>query len=312
MDQKKRKEYVMGVDGGGTDTTVALAELDGLIVETTQEKLSVNPRNVGVEMTVDNLSEIISQTLKSNKDVFVASTFIGLPAVAEEFQSKIKKIKKGIEKKVPRIFEGKVVIGSDQEVAFRSGTDEKDGVLIIAGTGAVARGWKGDKQSHCSGWGWLADEGSAFFTGQKTFQAILKSFDGRGPRTALTELVGKELGVRSAEDLADFVYNQPPTDIIPLLSIVCDKAESKGDVIAKQILTGSAQELALAGKTVIKELGLGKSGFPLVLVGGMFKSKIVLEIVKREIKKEAHRVEFIRPIGDPVKGAVKRALENLS
>ncbi len=61
----------------------------------------------------------------------------------------------------------------------------------------------------------------------------------------------------------------------------------------------AGEELALAVKIVIKELGFQKREFPLVLVGGMFKSPIVLKIVKKQVKCFAPGVEFIRPRKEP-------------
>jgi activator of 2-hydroxyglutaryl-CoA dehydratase len=61
---------------------------------------------------------------------------------------------------------------------------------------------------------------------------------------------------------------------------------------------------------VIKKLKF-KGKFPIVLIGGMFKSKIVLKTVKREIKKYSPKVQFIRPKKEPVIGAIKLALEEI-
>ncbi|XOB40111.1 MAG: N-acetylglucosamine kinase [Candidatus Nealsonbacteria bacterium] len=302
--------YVIGVDGGGTKTITALANLEGKILKIARAGSS-SPRNIGIKKATDNVAKAINKLLKQKKDAKIISTFIGLPAVAEEFKSKKKEIKKEISKKVPEIFKGKVEIGSDQEVAFRSGSDQKDGVLVIAGTGSVVRGWKGKRQLHVSAWGWLADEGSAFFVGQKTFQVIFKDLDGRGPKTLLTKLTFKELKLRKKEDLVDFIYSKNPTVTVPLLSIICDKASKRGDKIAKEIMVIAAQELVLGAKLVIKKLKLESLKFPLVLVGGIFKSKIVLNRVKKEIKKIAPKVKFILPKKAPVIGAVKLAIERM-
>ena len=83
----------------------------------------------------------------------------------------------------------------------------------------------------------------------------------------------------------------------------------KKDKIAKEILVEAGKELALTGKTAIKKLILShRARFSLVLTGGMFKSKIILDTVKKEIKKFAPKVQFIRPKQEPVMGAVKLAL----
>jgi len=73
----------------------------------------------------------------------------------------------------------------------------------------------------------------------------------------------------------------------------------------------AGKELANSAKTVIKKLNFKKEIFPIVLVGGMFGSKVVLETVKNEIKKFAPKAKFIQPKVDPVIGAIKLAIENL-
>jgi len=303
------KEVVIGVDGGGTKTTTALATLEGKILKLVKTGSS-SPRNIGIKKATDNIAIAIKKVLKRDKKII--STFIGLPAVAEEFKGKKKEIRKELFKKIPEIFKGKVEIGSDQEVAFKSGSKQKDGVLIIAGTGSVVCGWKGKKQVNVSGWGWLADEGSAFFIGQKTFQAIFKDLDGRGPETLLTKLTFKELKLRKKEDLVNFIYSKNPTETVPLLSIICEKASKKRDKVAKSILIEAARELAFGANIVIRKLNFKDLKFPLVLVGGIFKSDIVVKRIKKEIKKIAPKAKFVLVKNKTVLGAVKLAIERIS
>ncbi len=300
--------YVIGVDGGGTKTIAALADLEGKILKTGKSGPS-SPRNTGIKKAADNVAEAIKKSLRGKKNIRIISTFIGLPAVAEEFKYKKGVIKKELSKRIPRIFKGDVVIDSDQKVAFRAGTEQKDGILIITGTGSVVHGWKGKKQVHSSGWGWLADEGSAFFVGQKALQSILKHLDGRGSKTLLTKLAFKEFKIKTKEDLASLIYSKNPTEIVPRFSIICDTASQKRDKIAKNIMIGAAEELVLAVKPVIKKLNFKNSEFPLVMVGGMFKTKILLNKVKREIRKISPKVKFILLKKAPIIGAVKLAIE---
>lgn len=302
---------MIGVDGGGTKITASLADLKGNILKTRVRKASANPRNVGTEKAVDNTVKIIKKIIPPGKNIKVEAVLVGMPAVAEEFRVKRGYIKRELRKKLPEKLIKKIEVVSDQEVAFRAGTDEKRGILIIAGTGCVVRGWKGKRKAHSNGWGWLADEGSAFFVGQRVFQKILKDLDGRGAKTLLTKIAAKELAFEKGEDLARLVYSQNPTEIIPLLSVVCDKASKRGDKTAVEIMTVAAEELFLAAGTVIKKLKFENSKFPLVLVGGMFKSDILLDRLKKNIKKLAPKVRFIKLKQEPVIGAIKLVLEEL-
>jgi N-acetylglucosamine kinase-like BadF-type ATPase len=303
------KQYVIGVDGGGTKTVAALADLAGKILKIGQAGAS-SPTNVGIKTAAENVARALKKILPPNRAIL--SSYLGLPAAAE-VPELIKKIKKELlkHKEISPIFKGKFEIVSDQIVAFQSGTDQKNGVLVIAGTGCVAHGWRGGKEAKTSGWGWLADEGSAFFVGRKVFQAILKDLDGRAPKTILRKIIFKKFKIKKISDFINLIYLRNPTQIIPQFSIICDEAGRSRDGIAKSILEESGRELALAAGTVIRKLNFQNKKFPLVLIGGMFKSKIVLETVKKEIKKNAPKAEFIQPKKEPVIGAIKLAIEAL-
>ncbi len=315
--------YVIGVDGGGTKTIAALADLKGKILRLAETGPS-NLRNVGIEKAAENIALAIKKVLPKKGKIL--STFIALAAIEEEYKLKKEKIKKEVlkEKGISKILKGKMVrqahhpelsrrieIGSDQIIAFRDGTNEKDGVVLISGTGCVARGWKGNKEVKVSGWGWLNDEGSGFWAGQKGFQVVLKELDRRGPKTKITKLIFKEWKLKRKEDLLKKVYSKDSVRQISFISRIVDEAAKRGDRIAISIMKEAGKELAQAAISVIKKLNFKNQKFSLVLVGKMFKSKIVLNIVKKEIRKIAPRVQFIRPQKEPVLGAVKLAIEDL-
>lgn len=310
--KKEINNFVIGVDGGGTETIAALADLKGRILRVGKAGSS-SPRNIGIERASENVALAIRKTLKRKGKII--STFIGLPAIQEDIGNKKEKIKKALfrQKGISPIFHGKLTIGSDQITAFRAGTRQKDGVLVTAGTGCVAHGWKMGKEVKASGWGWLTDEGSAFWVGQKSFQALLKELDGRGVKTLITKIAFQNLRVKTRRDLLTKVYSKNHTEIVPLFSVLCDKAAKKGDKIAKEILFQAAKELIIAAKTVIKKLSFQNQEFSLVLVGGMFKSEIVSKLFKKEIKKFATKVKFIRISKEQgVVGAVRLAIEMLN
>ncbi len=310
----KDQNYIIGVDGGGTKTITVLADLNGEILKIGKSESS-NPRNVGIEITTENIIKAIKNILPKNRNSRILSIFIGLSAVEEEFKSKVKKIQKELlkEKKISQFLKGEIKIVSDQLIAFKSGTDEKNGIILIAGTGCVAHGWRKEKEFKVSGWGWLADEGSGFWIGQKIFQAILKSLDKRGPRTLLADFVFQKFRLKKQAPnlLNQKIYTPDFIKKISSLSSICNIVVQKRDKIAQKILIEAGNELALAVKTIIKELGFFKKSFPLVLVGGLFKSKIILDVLKKEIKKIAPKTRFIIPQKEPVIGAIKMAIEEL-
>lgn len=308
-----QKYFVIGVDGGATKTVAALADLSGKILKIGKTGSS-SARNIGVEAAAQSVAGAVKKVLPKKKSK-IRSVFIGLPGV-EERPELVPKIQREFfgDKKLPLIFKGKIRIASDQIVAFRAGSDEKDGVILIAGTGSVVHGWKKNREHKSSGWGWLTDEGSAFWTGQKIFRAVLKDLDGRGPKTLLTDFVFPKIRTKKQNQklFRNKIYSRDFVNNVSSLSLICDLAARKKDKVAKNILVGAGKELALSANTVIKTLNFKNERFPLVLVGSMFNSKIILGIVEKEIKKIVPKAVFIRPKAEPVIGAVKLALEELN
>ena len=302
------QDFVIGVDGGGTKTAVALADMEGKIVSRFISGIS-HPRNVGIKKAAKSITEGIAGVLKGKRNAKVISTFIGLPAMEEEFKGRkaeiIRELKKN--KKIAVIFKGRVEIGSDQRVAFRSGANGHDGIVAIAGTGCAVHGWNGSREDKVNGWGWLADEGSAFWIGRKTFQAILKSYDGRVADTILEKTALKNLKLKSLDKLVDFVYADFASNI-PKLFRVCDDAAMAGDKVAREILIAAGKEISLSVREVAAKLIFAEQ-VPLVLVGGAYLSRWVADTAMNEIERYyPGKFDFVIS-GDPVMGAVKLALE---
>jgi len=310
----KNHDYVIGVDGGGTKTVAALADLKSKIFKKAKSGSS-NPRNVGIKMAIESIAKAVRKILPKNKKIEILSIFIGLPAVGEEFGLRIKEIQKELlkEKRISQVLKGEMVIVSDQLIAFKSGADKKEGIVLIAGTGCVAHGWKGKKEHKASGWGWLADEGSAFWVGQKIFQAVLKNLDGRGPKTLLTDFVFRKFKTKKQNlNLSNQkIYSPNFIEAVSSFSSIGNIVARKRDKSAKKILIEAGKELALSVKAVAEKLNFSKQKFPLVLVGSLLKSKIVLDTLKMEIKRFTPGAEFIIPKKEPVAGAVKMAIEKL-
>ncbi len=303
-----KKNIVVGVDGGGTKTDVWVADEYGKILSKNQGGSS-NLRDIGIKESMFTVFKTTEKALLKINQKKVLSIFIGLPAFAEEYKKKENEIKKEFLKCNKKNFKfNKVFIGSDQEVAFKSGTDEKEGIVAIAGTGSLARGWKGKKDVKCSGWGWLGDKGGAYWAGKKAYEETLKSLDGRTKKSILSNLIMKKLKIKKAEDLNSIVYKGNHVKALSQLSFLVEESASKKDRIAVSILKEGSEELSSLVINIIKRLEFKKE-FPLVLIGGMFKSEIFTNNFKKEIRKINSNALLIFPKEKPALGAVKLAKE---
>lgn len=307
----KDKYYVIGVDGGGTKTVVALANLEGEILYKIESGPS-NPYKVELKKAISNLKEGIDKVLKKFLKEKIGFIYIGLAGGLERGKERKEKIEKALKKEFPQ-FSKILKIEGDQKIAFRSGTNEKDGLVVISGTGSIAMGWRGKRKAIAGGWDWLlGDQGSGFWIGKRALEEVIKEIDGRREKTKiLKDMIFKEIGIKGVGDLYKIFYSENFVEKISSVSKIVDKAAKNKDKLAIGILKEAGKELASAAISVIRKLNFKREKFPIVLAGSMFKSKTFLSEVKKGIKKFAPKAKFILLKKEPVIGAVKLAIENL-
>ena len=79
----ERNIYYLGIDGGGSRTTAALADKDGnVILRATGE--SINFYSVGMENARNNLSDVINKIYTSIGESKFYAAFIGCSALDDE------------------------------------------------------------------------------------------------------------------------------------------------------------------------------------------------------------------------------------
>ncbi|WP_329130659.1 ATPase [Streptomyces sp. NBC_01476] len=174
-------------------------------------------------------------------------------------------------------------VGGDTEVALAAGPGAPaDGLVLIAGTGAIAARISGRRRSAVTdGHGWLlGDEGSGFWLGSHAVRAALEALDARGPWTSLVGRVTAHYFPSAAgglprqdwsplarhglaEAIVVAAYGQPPPQLA-LLSPAAVAAAEEGDAVARALLDRAAELLS----ATVRSLG-PRVGEPLVMTGGL-------------------------------------------
>jgi N-acetylglucosamine kinase-like BadF-type ATPase len=135
-------------------------------------------------------------------------------------------------------------------------------------------------------------------------------FDGRAPRTALTERICRQLGVRSAKELPGVFYNneaEESTEIARLARVVAEAA-AEGDAVARAILAQAGRDLGELAASVIRKLGFESAAFRVATVGSVFHAgDCVLDPIRQAVREVAPRAEVGPPLRPPEIGAVKLA-----
>src|SRR5439155_5566288 len=100
---------------------------------------------------------------------------------------------------------GPVEVTNDAFSGLRGGAADGVGVVVIAGTGAIAAGRSPDGRTFRTlGQGAeFGDAGSASDVSDAALRAVAYAYTGRGPQTELTELLCSLYGCRSSAELLE-------------------------------------------------------------------------------------------------------------
>ncbi|MEK7398143.1 MAG: BadF/BadG/BcrA/BcrD ATPase family protein [Candidatus Poribacteria bacterium] len=297
--------YILGIDGGGTKTLAACADIDGNILGVGMSGGS-NYHTVGLEKAIDAIKQAIEQAiLKANinkSDISIA--YMGLSGAGREKDQII--LTQAINNLA---IADEIIVKHDAFIALAGATACKPGVIVIAGTGSMAFGVNQfNQESRSNGWGSiLGDEGSAYYISQKALISTCRAYDGRGEKTALLEAIKRHFGLDDFSEIIYKVYGSSAQDIASLAPLVSQSADL-GDEIAIEILKDAGRELALSAIAVIKNLCMDEP-IQVTTAGSVFSAgKILVTSFEETLKSYNPYVEIINPKFKPVVGALLLAL----
>ena len=207
----------------------------------------------------------------------------------------------------------RVILDHDASIALAGALACQPGVVVLAGTGAMAFGMnRSGEKRRAGGWGSiLGDEGSAYYIGWRALAAACRAYDGRGPETTLITRLMEHLGLGDFTDIVKEIYGKQtlPGKIASLAPLV-SRAAKDGDEVAAIILKDAAEELALAASAVIEGLNMQDEAFEIAVSGSVFKAgEHLVTSFSKYLRSTAPHAEIIAPRFEPAMGAVFLALQ---
>jgi len=297
--------FVVGIDGGGTKTTVLCCTIDKKNIESKQFG-AFNLNSIGEEAFEALLEEIclyiesIAKTHGECKALCIGAAGISNNRMKELVSSCMDKHK---------IANWKLV--GDHEIALCGALDGKSGIGMIAGTGSICFGCdeKGNFE-RAGGWGHLiGDEGSGYALGRDALVSIAKAYDGYGEPTQIRDLLSSEMQLSTRAQIISYVYSNDKSAIASIAPLV-EKAYLQGDSIAKEIIDKNAFLLACMVEAVAKKLSLSKTN--VAMLGGLLSNKTNLRVafIKKMHEMDSNKT-CIDPLHDAATGATMMALDML-
>lgn len=293
--------YIIGIDGGGTETVGILTTETGQRLAYVQSGPS-NYHVVGAAKTQTVLKSLVEELcekagIRSTSSIHFCLGMAGLGRAED------RKIISRICDELG-ISENRILT-HDAHIALVGGTEKQQGVIVISGTGAIVYGINANgKEARASGWGYLlGDEGSGYDIAMKGLRAVARAADGRGRPTELTNRILNALELNAPGDLIGWVHAASRDAIAQVAKIVFDAARTT-DGTAEQIVNAAAEELVCAAHSVIKQLKF-VGAFDIVLSGGnLIHQTIFADKLRREFAKIVPEASVLLPKHDPAYGAV--------
>ncbi|MFZ1721034.1 MAG: BadF/BadG/BcrA/BcrD ATPase family protein [Microgenomates group bacterium] len=302
-------EYVIAIDGGGTKTDVICADVDGNIVGTGLAG-PTNLTSTSIGAAGFNLIEGIRQATESIPQVLHFKSFVmglaGLDTVHES-QKAVEAFKVALNQFTFEHFQ----LENDSLIALANGTSAENALVLISGTGSICLAKNSAGQTaRVSGMDYLlTDQGSGYAIGRQVLRHAVLSYDQRGQKTILEQLVCEQFEIQSIEEIKSKIYNPliSKSEVADLTKI-CEQAAELGDTVALQIYEHAVADLALQVLTVIKRLSLES-----VQVEGVFSGSVnhlarVREPLQLLLRQSAPNLKCIYPETPPVHGALSIAL----
>ena len=299
------RDLLLAVDGGGTKTLAAVADLKGQVLARGLGPGS-NPYTVGFIQFTEAVKEAVASALRpvigegadglGGSSGRVAAACFGMAGVdSPEDEAAVSAWVKRQE--VAPAF----LVVNDIELIMAGGTPDGWGVALISGTGSNCLGRARDGRiARVGGWGALmGDEGSGYALGARALRVAGQAFDGRAAAPALLDAALRHFGLRDIPALMHRVHapETSPADVATLAPIILELAAG-GDGPARAILDQAADDLADHVRTAVRRLGLERP--PLALGGGLFSGHLREALLAR-IGDEVGPVRYVE---DPVLGAV--------
>jgi len=306
-------KYIIGVDGGGTSTRVAIANTKGEVLAIGKSGAS-SIDTVSREETGEHIAEGLKKCLQKQFEQYnhnveeIECIFVSLGGIDSEADKEyVVKIVREYTEKIIKI--KSIVAENDTRAALAGGLAEKSGVIFIVGTGAVCFGINENLLSWKSGgWGYKIDDfGSGYFLGREALTMMVKCMDGREEDEEFQLAIKSLIGINSLSEISERLYKREfnRTDIAGIAPKVLMLAEKKNR-IALEILDKGADELTLMIKSVCKKLNI--KGQKYTALGGViegcdiYRNKLI-EKIKAELD-----IEYTSPYMAGIGGAVLLSL----
>jgi N-acetylglucosamine kinase-like BadF-type ATPase len=294
-----REGVLVGIDGGGSKTLVALADGAGQVLALRRGKATSPLESASWSTTLARQVRGVA----NRQDLLAVAAALPAHGEVEHISAAQRRVIAELFGTVPQR------VLNDVDAANIGAFAGGSGILILAGTGSMAWARDAAGASHrTGGWGEIVgDEGSGYWIGRRVLSAVSKSIDGRGGPSGLVAGVFTLLGLDPADRINQLEgwasrLTEPRTQIAALAPVAFELA-GHGDPAAQAIVDAAADELAWHVRTMERQLGAPTMAWS--YAGGLFQSAVLREAVTERVARPP-RPPLLPPVGGALLAAAQR------
>jgi glucosamine kinase len=291
---------LIGADVGGSKTAVGVSDGQTILARAEGPGAALRPGRALA--SAGSIAETVRRALatagKLSGDVLV----IGAAGAGREPErEELRKALRG------ESLAARVVVTTDIDIALVAAFETGPGIVVSAGTGSVAVGRdQSGKRHRIGGYGWqMGDEGSGYAIGRAALGAVSRAFDGRSPRTALSQRVLDATRSDGFDALVRWAAGASPAEVAALAPHVLDVA-ADGDPLAQGIADYAARELSQLALCLVPGMAVAPP-VGVALTGGLLSGD---QPLRRRVLEKLGEEPALRPIEtsvDAVLGALRLA-----
>lgn len=330
---ERRPRTVLAVDGGNSKTDVALVSEDGSVLATGRGAAFL-PQSAGVVAAIDVIGEIVERTLPQAGPAPASSASSASPGeadhaghaghaghIADHIAAYVAGADLPIEEErlrdelLRRGHAPDVVVGNDTFALLRAGARGPWGVAVVCGAGINAVGVAPSGEvARFPALGRLSgDWGGGYGLGEEALWHAARAEDGRGPRTALVDVVRAGFGTATVEEaVIGLHFGELPVErlhelVPPLL------AAARSDTIARGLVERLAEEVTVLGEVAMRRLGLLDGPCEVVLGGGVLTAgdELLMALIERRYAERAPHAVLVVADVPPIVGAALLGLDRI-
>ncbi|MBL8700396.1 MAG: ATPase [Alphaproteobacteria bacterium] len=294
---------ILGVDGGASSTRWRLEDEAGRLVDE-----GVAPPLTGHVFTPDSqaaaaatIAAVAAAVVPHGRPDFVVAGVTGL-TIDDEAARLIQFI--FIE--ALSLSGDRVAILDDMRIAYLGAFGPGEGILVYAGTGAIAYHLTPDQRiERVGGHGYLIDDaGGGFWIGRQALRALLRRRDEGRTMTTLDQALCLAIGGGDWPTIRAHVYGGGRQAVAALARCVVEVAQ-RGDVEASSLLMLAGSELGRLAVILQQRVGV----IPVAVAGGIARhSPALVDGLRRELGPGSgvriHRAEPVATAAALARGAL--------